>query len=256
MKIKVLGASGSEGPGLDPPAFLVDESLLFDAGTISPALEQQEQCKISHVFLTHAHLDHIKGIPFLVDNLAIGNHRGHLTVVSGKDVITDLRRNIFNDRIWPDFTRIPSMEHPVLEYRIISTREAVEVEGYSVSAIRTNHVVPSYGYMIEELDSGNCILYTGDTGPTDRIWRKMQGRRVKALIIEVSFPDELQDLAIACGHLTPSLLAAEMSKMPALPDHIFISHLKPFYKKAIQDQLSRIAGPPLQILHSGMTIFL
>jgi cAMP phosphodiesterase len=254
MKIRVLGASGSEGPGQDPPAFLVDGFLLFDAGTISPALNQDEQYRISHVFLTHAHLDHIKGIPFLVDNFALGNHNGHLTILSGKDVISELRRSIFNDRIWPDFTKIPSVDHAVMEYRILSTRESIQVPGYEVIAVRTNHVVPSYGYILEESESGNCILYTGDTGPTARIWRQMRHRKVKALIVEVSFPDEMQELAIACGHLTPALLAKEMAKMPVLPSQILISHLKPFYRKKIEEQLSGIGGPPLQILDTGMII--
>jgi ribonuclease BN (tRNA processing enzyme) len=84
----------------------------------------------------------------------------------------------------------------------------------------------------------------------------MRRRRVRALIVEVSFPDEMQELAIACGHLSPSLLAAEIAKMPVLPEQIFISHLKPIYKKIIEEQLSQIAGPPLQILKSGMILSL
>lgn len=61
MKIRVLNASGSELPGhKNSPAFLVDDFLLLDAGTISLSLDRDAQCRISHIFLTHAHLDHIK----------------------------------------------------------------------------------------------------------------------------------------------------------------------------------------------------
>jgi phosphoribosyl 1,2-cyclic phosphodiesterase len=71
MRIKVLGASGSEVPGHNCPAFLVDGTFLLDAGTIVLSLTIREQTGIRQILFTHAHFDHIKGIPFLVDNLVL-----------------------------------------------------------------------------------------------------------------------------------------------------------------------------------------
>src|SRR6266568_5219677 len=65
MVIRVLGSAGAELPDFNPPAFLVDDILLLDAGTIGAVLSAAEQERIRHVFLTHAHLDHVRGIPFL-----------------------------------------------------------------------------------------------------------------------------------------------------------------------------------------------
>ncbi|MFP5212476.1 MAG: MBL fold metallo-hydrolase, partial [Acidobacteriota bacterium] len=134
MKVRVLGSSGSEVPGHNPPAFLVDDFLLMDAGTVSLSLDREAQCGISHIFLTHAHLDHIKGIPFLVDNLVSGNQNCRLTILSGKDVLADLRKNIFNNRIWPDFTAIPTREDPVMRYQELSVRGHLDVRGYRIYA--------------------------------------------------------------------------------------------------------------------------
>jgi len=117
LKIKVLGASGSEVPGHSCPAFLIDGKILLDAGTIAVSLNIREEHSLQHIFLTHAHFDHIKGIPFLLDNLVIRNTGNTITILSGKDVLDTLKKNIFNDRIWPDFTRIPTPEKPVLRYR-------------------------------------------------------------------------------------------------------------------------------------------
>ena len=140
-----------------------------------------------------------------------------ILVLSGKEVISDIRRHIFNNRIWPDFTTIPNIENPLMRYQVISTRNPVVIGDYKILATRVNHSVPAYGYLVEHA-SGASLLYTGDTGPTEAIWKKMRNRNVKALIVEVSFPDELSSRALATGHLSPSLLEAEFRKMPSLPE--------------------------------------
>lgn len=253
MIVKVLGSSGSEGPGHNPPAFLVDDFLLMDAGTVSLSLDREAQCKISHIFLTHAHLDHIKGIPFLVDNIAAVDKHHCLTILSGKDVLADLRKNIFNNRIWPDFSVIPTRENPVMQYAAISPRARIQAGDYMIYATRVSHSVPAYGFMIES-PSGSAMVYSGDTGPTKRIWRRMQDHTVKVLIIEVSFPDAMMDLALASGHLTPSLLAKEIRKMPDIPEKVYATHLKPYYRNAIEDQLANLNGLGVKVLEDGMVI--
>jgi ribonuclease BN (tRNA processing enzyme) len=253
MRVTVLGSSGSEGPGCNPPAFLIDDFLLLDAGTVALSLESLAQCRISHILLTHAHLDHIKGIPFLVDNIVSMNSGCQLLVVSGREVISDLKKNIFNNRIWPDFSRLPDAAQPVMQYRYISTREPMTVGGYRIHAARVSHNVPSYAYLVEN-SHGGSLLYTGDTGPTELIWKRMSKRRISALIIEVSFPDEMTELALAAGHLTPGLLKAEIQKMHFVPDKVYVTHMKPFYREKIEEQLAGIEGVDLEFLRDG-TVF-
>ncbi len=248
MEISILGSAGSEAPGQNSPAFLVDEWLLLDGGTVGLALERL--ARITHVLLTHAHLDHIKGIPFLLDNLITMNTSCNLQILSGKEVISDLERHIFNNRIWPDFSRIPDPRQPVLSYRRLSTRKPEVIGNYRVFASRVNHTVPAYGYLVEEA-SGASLLYTGDTGPTDAIWKRMRGHDVKALIVEVSFPDELISHALKTGHLCPSLLETELGKMPKVPEKIYISHLKAPFRARIEAELARIPHVSLELLEEG-----
>jgi ribonuclease BN (tRNA processing enzyme) len=229
----------------------VDGFLLLDAGTISISLDNDAQCNITHIFLTHAHLDHIKGIPFLVDNIVSMNQPCSLTILSGPDVLADLRENIFNNRIWPDFTTIPTPDQPVMRYQEIGTEEPLELNGYTILATEVDHAVPAYGYIVSNAAS-DSLVYTGDTGPTDRIWKRMQGRRIKGLIIEVSFPNEMERLALASGHLTPALLGVEIGKMPVKPDTIYITHLKPFYRKQIEEQLAQLGTIDVVLLSDDM----
>ena len=205
---------------------LLDDFLLLDAGTIGLALEKKAQNKISHILITHAHLDHIKGIPFLIDNITTNGFEHQVTVISGKDVLLDLKENIFNDRIWPDFSVIPDRRHPVMKYQELSARGHLQIRDYRVYATGVNHTVASYGYIIED-PHGNAVVYTGDTGPTESLWKKMNQHNAGVLICEVSFPDSMKGLALKTGHLTPSLLGEEMKKMSGVPERIYITHVKP-----------------------------
>ena len=63
MRIRILGCSGGIGAGSRTSAMLVDDDVLIDAGTGIGDLALEEIDSIRHVFLTHAHLDHIAGLP-------------------------------------------------------------------------------------------------------------------------------------------------------------------------------------------------
>jgi ribonuclease BN (tRNA processing enzyme) len=253
MKIKVLGSSGSVAPGQNTAAFLIDDHILLDAGTVSRYLDQKAQLRITHIFLTHAHLDHIKGIPFLVDNLAVGKQKRRVKVLSGREVIRDLKKYIFNNHVWPDFTTIPNPDHPFLRFQEISSRDSIKIGPYRFLTTPVTHTVPAYGYIVEDA-AGKALAYTGDSGPTEKIWNRFTGLQIKGLIIEVSFPNSLKGLALRSGHLTPSLLKKEIQKMPVLPEKLYITHPKLQYRKTIEKELATLRGIPLAILEDGMEI--
>ncbi len=250
MMIKVLGAAGSEVPGHNSPAFLVDGKMLLDAGTVAKALNIREERALRCILLTHAHLDHIKGIPFLLDNLVSRGSGTTITVMGGKEVLGDLRRHVFNGKIWPDFTKIPSASRPALRYKALSTARSHRVEGYRVAMERVSHSVAAYGYIVEDRD-GASVAYTGDTGPTVRFWKRMEGRDVKALITEASFPNRLEKLALASGHLTPNLLGKEIAKMSPAPAKIYVMHLKPQFEQVIESEIHALGHDNIGFLRSG-----
>ncbi len=252
MKIKVLGASGSEVPRRNCPAFLLDETVLLDAGTIGMSLNIREESAVSTIILTHAHFDHIKGIPFLLDNRVIRDTGKTITVMSGADVIRDLRKNIFNDRIWPDFSRIPSPERPVLTFGTLVPGKRTLVDGFHVTMERVDHTVPAYGMIVEDPD-GDVIAYTGDTGPTNRFWKRLNRARVRALIVETSFPNRMEDLALISGHLTPALLAKEIAKMRPAPPAILLMHTKPQYLSEIERDVRALGNGSIRFLMEGET---
>ncbi len=251
MKIKVLGTYGSEGPGQRPSAFLVDDHVLVDAGTVGGALSVPEQIEIEHALITHAHLDHTAGLAFLTDTLAMVAPERRVLTCSIAPVIEALRTYAFNDALWPDFTAIPSAAHPVLAFRTLPEAAESRVGELWVMPVPVEHTVPTTGFIIHDGETG--FVYSGDTGPTQQIWtlaREMRG--LKALIVETAFPNRLDPLARASGHLTPEMLRREIAKMP--PDlPIWVYHIKPQLYQETAEELANIDPTRVHILEQSKT---
>ena len=69
MRIRVLGCHGAELSNHNTCGFLINRSVLMDAGTVCSSLTLSEQRKIRYILISHIHADHIKGLPFLSENL-------------------------------------------------------------------------------------------------------------------------------------------------------------------------------------------
>lgn len=250
MQIRVLGCSTAEMPNVNLSSFLVDQRILFDAGTILSALNEHDRLNIKNVFISHSHLDHVKDLPFFIENMVIKGIPQQLKVISISDVTQALKDNLFNDVIWPDYTKIPTQESPAMVFESIEAGRAFHIDGYKVTAYKVKHTVPAVGYLIED-GQGKRLLYLGDAGPSNSIWESVNGGTINGLIIEVSFPDKLKELAIKTGHLTPTLLQSELKKIEKRPEKIFITHCKPQFKHTVVKELQELKINNLSILSCG-----
>jgi ribonuclease BN (tRNA processing enzyme) len=251
MKIRVLGAYGSEGLGQRPSSFLVDDRLLVDAGTVTGALTVSEQLDVEHVLVSHAHLDHIIGLAFLTETLSCCNARRPLTVVSVEAVVDTLRTGVFNNVVWPDFAQIPSPEKAVVRYRTIVEDAEQRVGNLWVAPVSVHHTVPAAGFIVH--DGSRGFVYSGDTGPTEALWKAARGLSgLRAIILECAFPDRLGTLADAAGHLTPARVRRELDKLP--PDvPVWIFHIKPQFYRETAEELARIDSNRVMLLEQDKT---
>jgi ribonuclease BN (tRNA processing enzyme) len=247
MHLRVLGCAGSEFPGHHSPGFLIDRTLLLDAGTIGAVLSEHDQWLIRNILLSHCHLDHIKGIPLLADNIITRGVDHTIRLVGTAEILNGIRQHLFNNVIWPDFSLILSKEHPVVEYHEIKVGQKFSINEYTVLSIPVNHSIPAVGYILRKGNS--ALLYTGDTGPTDLIWQSAND--LSAVIVEASFPNGMEKLALLTGHLTPSMLRLELDKLQSLPPIILVTHPKPQYYKQIQMELRQLNIPQLDLLQDG-----
>lgn len=248
MKYHVLGCSGGVGPGFHLPSFLVDDCLLIDTGSVATTLDDAQQARIDDVLLTHSHLDHTGGLPFLADNI-FGMRATPVQVHGIAPTLDSLRRNLLNDVLWPDFTRIPSSAFPTLLYREIPEESPFELAGFSIRAIRLNHAVECVAYFIET--RAGTLLHIGDTGPTDAVWRHAREvPRLLGVCVETTFPNRLQEIADVSGHLTPQSLETELAKLDRdVP--VYIHHLKPRFRAEILVELKRLRRRALHTLEEG-----
>ncbi len=252
MKVKILGCSGSETIGHMPPGFLVNDKLMLDAGTITAALSIEAQCKITDILIIHTHLDHIKSILFLADNI-IGRIRKPVNIRAIPKVIDAIRKHLMNEIIWPDFTKIPTPANPVLRYAPLQAGKPVRVAGLTVKAIPMNHPVPAVGFLVS--DGTSSLLYSADTGPNERLWKEAaKARNLRAIIVDTSFPNNLDFIADASGHFTPGQLHADLTKARIRADvPIYIYHIKPVHQKRVLRELAALGRKNVKVLQEGKT---
>jgi len=226
--------------------FLLDGDTALDAGSLTDALPLAAQRRLRRVVLTHAHLDHVASLPFLLENLY--GRSTPLEVAAPASVLVVLKRDLFNGRLWPDFTRLPSKAKPTLRYRAVLPGRPFRAGGMSWTALPVDHLVPAYGYLVTK--PGRAVLFSGDTMPTERLWAAGRvARDLKAIFLEVSFCDAQAAVAKASCHLTPRLLRGELAKAPERVP-VFLYHMKPPSLSRIRREVDALDEPRLRLLES------
>jgi ribonuclease BN (tRNA processing enzyme) len=222
-------------------SFLVDDRVAIDAGAITRALTIEEQRQVRHVLITHTHMDHTNTLPFLIEN-SFGASDTPVSIFCTKRVLAGVRRHLFNNDTWPDFTRIPNHLYPSVRFQEIEIEEPFIIDGLpggplEATAIEVNHIVPTTGLLLRQ--GSSSIIFTSDTGPTSRIWEVANATEdLAAVITEVSFPNRLQDIADVSLHLTPQTLNAELEKLERqIP--VYLYHFKPPYVEELRAELAR-----------------
>ena len=253
MRIRVLGCSGGIGAGARTSALLVDNDVLIDAGTGIGDLDLSDLDSIRHVFLTHAHLDHIAGLPMLVDHVFDEDFEVPLTVYAREETLRAVQDHLFNDVIWPDFTRLPTPERPMLRWHVTGPGDTIRVGHRNFYAVDVMHTVPSLGYTVQ--NSGGAFAVSGDTKTNETLWPVLNAcDDLKVLVIEVSFPDELESLAVEAGHYTPRTLTNDLKRLRHDPE-IWLTGMKPGEEVRIYEQVIKAAPDKnIRMLSRGTVI--
>lgn len=252
MRLRVLGCHGGESPSHRTTSFLINDKLLIDAGAATRGLTVSEQNAVDDVIISHAHLDHIRDLPLLCDNV-IGIRTSPLNVHCTKPTAKTLRDHIFNNTVWPDFTKIPNPADPdggpTLQIHEFEPRNELEIAGFQIKTIPVNHPVDTQAIFLRD-DSGT-LCYSSDTSVTDELWGELNGRGdLRAFIYEVSFPNGMEKLAEMSGHLTPQMMADELAAKfrPQTACPILIYHLKPSFFDTLKTELNALQDSRLVIL--------
>src|SRR6188768_2675962 len=199
MDIQVLGSYGGESPDCRMTCLLINGTIALDAGSLSQVLPIDRQVLVRSIVLSHSHMDHINSLPFFIENV-YGRGDGAIDIYSSPATIYAIRKYLFNNATWPDFTRLPNHLLPAVLFEELADEVPLEIEGVSFTPIPVDHLVPTHGFLLRQGHS--AVLWSSDTGPTNRFWEiANQTPDLKALCIEVSFDNALQEIADVSLHL-------------------------------------------------------
>jgi 3',5'-cyclic-nucleotide phosphodiesterase len=247
VELRVLGCHGGETPRHRTCAFILDDGLAIDAGSLTSGLEAKEQARLEACLVSHAHLDHVRDLATIADNRCQMGC-APLIIAGTKDTLRTLKKHFFNNLLWPDFATIPTAAHPTIQYLELKPEKETRVAGFNVRAVLVDHTIESAGFVIE--DGRGAIAYSGDTGPTERFWQVLnEQKNLRALMMEVSFPNREQKLATVSGHHTPRTLGLELKKYRAPKDlPTMLYHIKPVFQSEVEKECAGLKGVNLQVL--------
>jgi len=240
--IKILGAYGTKAKGFGTTSFQLSSSTVIDAGNLLNSLEE-DSLHVKNIYLTHSHLDHISDIAYIIDNY-FEQRKNTLNIIALPQTIQAIQEHFLNDIIWPDFSKIPlgTSNLMAVQYSEINVNETYNLgKQTTLTPVATDHTVPSCGYIYKV--NNRAVLITADTYSLKNIIDIINNdTQIKSLVIECSFPSDMETLAKVSKHLTPKLLFDALQELRRKDIGLYINHIKPSCLEKISMEIEQFRG--------------
>ena len=239
MIIRVLGAHNAESINTKLVSLVIDDVIAIDTGCLASELTFSEQEKIKAILLTHGHYDHIRGVP----SFAFNNPNQTTKIFATPQTLKLLSSHLVDGVIYPKFTtKIPFfLEKPSLKFVALEPFKAVDINGYQIKPLPVNHTINTVGFEVTSINGKN-VFYTGDTGPgLSALWDYISPQ---VIIMDLTFPNRLENRAINSAHLCPKMLKNELQNFFRVKNYypkIFLIHLSPKLEKEIKSEVKDIS---------------
>jgi ribonuclease Z len=217
MKLHCLGTAGYHPSATRHTScyFIPEANIMLDAGSglfrVEKLLHQEE---IS-ILLTHAHLDHVLGLTFFLDFVAVTPLR-KIHVYGEREKIEAIQKHLFHELLFPV---LPPIEWHAIE----ELGRKFELNGATCSWFPLEHPGGSVGYRIDWQNISLAYVTDTTATPQSSYWREIQG--VDWLLHECNFSDEWIELAIKTGHSWTSGVLESAAK--AGISRLILAHINP-----------------------------
>ena len=231
-------------------SIIIDDCVAIDAGCLAFSCTDLQRRQVRDIILTHAHLDHIAGLPMFIDDL-FATLTEPIRIHAIREVVEILERDIFNWSVYPRFSELSNKNGPVVEYRKFQQGSQISARHLTIKSVPVNHKVCANGYIVS--DGKTAVGITGDTGECDEIWSAFNTEtNLNAVLVECAFPNEMSELATVSDHLTPQKLALELEKFDNAECEVYVINMKPMYRDIILSQIAELdTKKRLKILDVG-----
>jgi len=237
LRLRALGVAGAPAPGRLTTTFELTGGLIVDTGAAAHGLSRTEQSGIGEILLSHAHLDHTLGLPFLLASLTPRVH-GH------PETLAAVSESLLDGRIWP------SLQHRA-EWVEIEPGGQTSVAGWEVDVLGASHTVPCLTFLFAtRAGMEGPLAIVGDTRLDEDLVAAVAAVRPAHCVVEVSYPDSEAETAVRYGHQTPRDLRAWREALG--PDCLLlVTHLKPQHETSARSDCAALNDPRLRILSDG-----
>lgn len=214
MKLVVLGSAGYHPNEIRQTTCVVipELGIVFDAGTAFHRLPDFLQTGSLDIFLSHAHLDHVIGLTYLLSV----EHRYKLDTVrvhGDASKLDAIRKHLFAESLFPvepTYTEVPLVEGSTIEVNSPNSGSA------QITWTKLEHPGSSVGYRVDLPDKSLAFI-TDTTATSDAAYIEFI-RGVDLLVHECNFSDGAEELAAKTGHscLSPVAEVAKQAEVGGL----------------------------------------
>jgi len=215
MRLVLLGTTGYHpNQRRHTPCMMIPQcGVMLDAGTAMFRAADYLETRELDIFLTHAHLDHVIGLTYLLSVLYV-HPLDRITVHGDPEKLAAVDQHMFSEHLFP--------KKPPYELRPLADEVSLP-EGGRLTHFPLEHQGGSIGYRLDW--PGHSLAYVTDTtaAPGADYVEKIRG--VDLLLHECYFPDAYADWAQKTGHscTTPVAQVARAAQVGRL----VLVHLNP-----------------------------
>ena len=248
MLIQVLGGYGGESLECRMTCLLINGTIALDAGSLSQALSIERQVRVRSILLSHSHMDHTNSLPFFIENV-YGKSDGAIDIHASPATVYAIRKYLFNNDTWPDFTRLPNHLLPAVRFQEFESEVPVVIDGVKLHADPGRPPGPHPrlpdragrrgGPLVERHRADAALL--GDRQPHAQPEGGLHRHQLR------------QRAPAGGGRLAPPDAADARSRAAQAEKRvpILLHHLKPPCVQRIKEEVRQLRNPDIEFLEQG-----